>query len=212
MTSSSRAEPVRELGGRGPRYLGAVSLRVVGGQAGGRTLHAPAGTATRPTSDRVREAVFSILDSMGAVEGASVLDLFAGSGAYGIESVSRGAAAAVLVDSRPEAVQAIRRNVEVLGLRSAAASVVRADALRYLAGAPRFDIVFADPPYAYARWPDLLAALAAVAGLLVAETGSSWQPGERWETVKHRRYGGTLVSIAQPTTQEEVVRAEEGEI
>jgi 16S rRNA (guanine966-N2)-methyltransferase len=153
-----------------------------------------------------------MLTSLDRIEGARVLDLFAGSGALGIESLSRGAAEAVFVDSSPEAVAAVRANLGVLGAASARAAVVRSEALRYLSGASRFDLVLADPPYSYDRWPELLAALAGVAGLLVAETGSAWEPGPGWETVKVKKYGGTVVSIAQPVVPVSVPPAEEGEI
>ncbi len=178
-------------------------MRVVAGRARGRPLYAPKGTDTRPTSDRVREAVFDILASMDAVEGATALDLFAGSGAFGVECLSRGAEAAVLVDHHAEAVAAIRQNLEVLGDDAERATVVRMDALAYARSAPPFDLVFADPPYRYTGWASLLEALAGRTGLLVAETGwdgatPGWAPGPGWETVKVRRYGGTVVSIAKP--------------
>ena len=186
-------------------------MRVIGGHARGRLLRAPAGSSTRPTSDRVREAVFSILSSMQRIEGATVLDLFAGSGALGIESLSRGASRAVLVDRSAEAVSAIRQNLGVLGSGAEAATVVRADAARFLESAPRFDVVLADPPYRYDRWDEVLALLSGLAGLLVVETGSGWEPGPEWETMKVRRYGGTVVTIARPAAQANVVRAEEGD-
>ena len=178
-------------------------MRVIAGTARGRRLEAPPGPGTRPTSDRVREAVFDMLSAMDRVEGARVLDLFAGSGALGIECLSRGAESAVLVDRDPAAVATIRRNLVVLGEDAARATVVQADAGGYVAGAGRFDLVLADPPYEYEGWSRLLERLAGVADLLVAETGwdkggSQWSPGPGWETVKVRRYGGTVVSIAQP--------------
>jgi 16S rRNA (guanine966-N2)-methyltransferase len=175
----------------------------VAGTARGRPLQAPPGSATRPTGDRVREAVFDMLRSLGRVEGANVLDLFAGSGALGIECVSQGAGSVVLVDHAAAAVETIGRNVLVLGDDAGRAAVVRGDALAYAARATRFDLVFADPPYGFDRWPELLSALSPRAGLLVAETGwvrreSLWSPGPGWETVKVKRYGGTVVCIAQP--------------
>jgi 16S rRNA (guanine966-N2)-methyltransferase len=121
-------------------------VRIVAGSFRGRRLQAPAGRATRPTADRVREALFSIL---GPLDGVRVLDLFAGSGALGIEALSRGAAAAVFVDSDPRAVAAIRRNLEAVGLDS---RVHRRDAIAYLRE-PRdgpFELVFLDPPYSSA--------------------------------------------------------------
>jgi 16S rRNA (guanine966-N2)-methyltransferase len=119
-------------------------LRVVGGELGGRRLHAPAGGRTRPTADKVREALFSIV---GDIAGARVLDLYAGSGALGIEALSRGAAGAAFVDRAGPAVTAIRRNLEELGLEG---DVHRRDVARFLksaAGEPQFDLVFCDPPY-----------------------------------------------------------------
>jgi 16S rRNA (guanine966-N2)-methyltransferase len=118
-------------------------VRVVAGIHKGRRLHAPPGRDTRPTSDRVREALFQLL---GPLDGVRVLDLFAGSGALAIEALSRGAASAVLVDADPRAVAAIRRNLEPLG---ADAEVRRCDALAFLRaydGAP-FGLVLLDPPY-----------------------------------------------------------------
>jgi 16S rRNA (guanine966-N2)-methyltransferase len=122
-------------------------VRVVAGQYRGRRLTAPRGTSVRPTSDRVREALFSIL---GDIEGLRVLDLFAGSGALAIESLSRGAASATLVENDRAALEAIAANLAPL--QDANADVVRADALTWL-GARRepFDLVFADPPYSSAR-------------------------------------------------------------
>jgi 16S rRNA (guanine966-N2)-methyltransferase len=147
--------------------------------------------------------MFDMLSAMDRVEGAAVLDLFAGSGALGIECLSRGAESAVLVERDPRAVETIRANLEVLGPDSARASVVRADAVDYLATAGHFDLVLADPPYGFDRWPAVLDRLAPLTDLLVAETGwekggDPWSLGPRWETVKVRRYGGTVVSIAQP--------------
>jgi 16S rRNA (guanine966-N2)-methyltransferase len=152
----------------------------------------------------VREAVFDMLSSMDCIEDASVLDLFAGSGALGIECLSRGARTCVLVERDPAAVETIRQNLSVLDPEVAgAATVVRADAVSYLSGAGRFDLVLADPPYGFEGWPDVLERLATRAGLLVAETGAErrsipWSPGPGWETVKVKRYGGTLVSIVHP--------------
>ena len=118
---------------------------MIAGRFGGRTLVAPPGTATRPTGDRVREALFSIL---GSVDGARVLDLFAGSGALGIEALSRGAAEATLVDPRRPAIAAIRRNLDGIdataevrrSARPRSSSSARSDARQY-------DLVFLDPPY-----------------------------------------------------------------
>jgi 16S rRNA (guanine966-N2)-methyltransferase len=118
-------------------------VRVVAGEFKGRRLYAPRGGRTRPTADKVREALFSIL---GDVEGLRALDLFAGSGALGIEALSRGAQSAVFVDSAPAAIAAIKRNLDGL---EADARVVKRDALAFLAGAKGegYDLVMIDPPY-----------------------------------------------------------------
>ena len=122
---------------------------MVGGRLGGRRLEAPRGRSTRPTSDRVREAVFSIL---GPLEGLHVLDLYAGSGALGIEALSRGAASATFVDSSAAAVAAVRRNLAALGLEG---RVERRDALAFLSRAAqageRWNLVLLDPPYSSAH-------------------------------------------------------------
>lgn len=146
----------------------AAVTRIIAGTAGGRRLAVPAGSGTRPTSDRVRESMFSRLESLGAVAGARVLDLYAGSGALGLEAVSRGATSAVLVESDRRAVTVCRDNARTLGLRDV---VVVADRVeRFLpAAAARgdaFDLVLLDPPYAVAEL--LLAATLEEVGRVVA--------------------------------------------
>ncbi len=174
-------------------------MRVVAGRFGGHTLVAPRGRATRPTSDRVREALFSIL--AGSVEGARVLDLFAGSGALAIEALSRGASEATLVDSSAAAVAAIHRNLEAVGVD---ASVRRQDALRYLERARKdarlYDLVFLDPPYrrASALGKQLSAALGAVlapGARVVAESDRRAPLELDLELLDERRYGDTLIRI-----------------
>jgi 16S rRNA (guanine966-N2)-methyltransferase len=174
-------------------------LRVISGRYGGRRLQAPRGAATRPTADRVREALFSILGAR--VEGTCVLDLFAGSGALGLEALSRGAAAVTFVDSSPAAQRAIRANLEALG---AEAEVVRSDALRWLgsasAGARQYDLVFLDPPYrrAGAVAGELSAAVPPVLapGALVVVESDRRAPLElQVPTIDERRYGDTLIRI-----------------
>ncbi len=170
-------------------------MRVIGGTSRGRVLKAPGGP-TRPTGDRVREAIFDMLGSMAAVAGSTVLDLFAGSGAMGIEALSRGASSAVFVDDHPAAVAAVRANLEATGLDGAHAPVHRAEVLRWLErqlpGAA-WDIAFVDPPYAFCAWPALLERLRA--RLAVLESDRPLDPGGHWEVLKHRRYGGTLVTV-----------------
>jgi 16S rRNA (guanine966-N2)-methyltransferase len=124
--------------------------RIIAGAARGRRLLTPAGSATRPTSDRVREALFSALESeLGAFAGARVLDLYAGSGALGLEALSRGAAHVLLVEADARAVRTIRSNIAAVGLPGA--RVTQSSVLRVLSGAPPdhpYDLVLADPPYA----------------------------------------------------------------
>jgi 16S rRNA (guanine966-N2)-methyltransferase len=156
--------------------------------------------------------MFSMLTSMDAVEGAEVLDLFAGSGALGIEALSRGAARVTFVDHDRDAIGVIRSNLAVLGEVAAGAVVVCADVLRWVPSAPPADLALADPPYHFDGWGALLDPLADRIGLLVAETGSEWDPGAGWETVKVRRYGGTVVTVAQPVARPNRRDRQEGEI
>ncbi|MFP5318315.1 MAG: RsmD family RNA methyltransferase [Acidimicrobiia bacterium] len=177
----------------------AASLRVVAGSAGGRRLSAPAGRRLRPTSERVREAVFASLGSLGAVEGATVLDLFAGTGAMGIEALSRGAARVTFVDDDPVAVGTISANLATTGF-SPWATVVQGDAVRFLDGCREtFDVALADPPYAFDGWREVLARLRA--RLAVLESGSVIELGPGWEAVRTRRYGDTVVTLARPCSR-----------
>ena len=170
-------------------------MRVVAGSARGRTLQAPPGRDTRPTADRVREAIFNALGSLGAVEGARVVDLFAGSGALGIEALSRGAAWCTFVERDRAARAAITANLAATGL-AARATVVAADVMAWLArGAGPFDLALADPPYAFDDWPALLALVPA--DLVVVESDREVDPGPGWAHVRTRRYGGTVVSFVR---------------
>jgi 16S rRNA (guanine966-N2)-methyltransferase len=166
-------------------------VRVVAGELRGRRLVAPAGASTRPTTDKVREAVFNALVSDDAVVDAVVVDLYAGSGALGIEALSRGAATCTFVERDPNAVAAIDRNVAGLGLR-ARAKVVVGDAISM---APRYpaDLAFADPPYGFADWPRLLRAVQAP--LLVAEADAPVEADAAWQQGRVRRYGRTWVTF-----------------
>jgi 16S rRNA (guanine966-N2)-methyltransferase len=140
-------------------------VRIIAGRLGGRKIAAPAGLETRPTSDRVREALFSRL---GYVTNASVLDLYAGTGALGIEAISRGAARAVFVESARPALTALRANLTVLGLTDAARVLAQpiARALPLLRSLGPFNLVFVDPPYAaLADVPPFLVALIEAGGL-----------------------------------------------
>jgi 16S rRNA (guanine966-N2)-methyltransferase len=168
-------------------------MRVVAGELGGRRIVAPEGRDTRPTTDRVREAIFNALGSAGLVEGALVADLFAGSGAIGLEALSRGAERCTFVERDRAALRALEENVESLGVEDRC-RIVRGDALS-LAGSIDADIVLADPPYGYDRWEDLLAAVRA--DLVVAESGGALAPVDGWQVTREKRYGRTTVTFLE---------------
>jgi 16S rRNA (guanine966-N2)-methyltransferase len=171
-------------------------LRITGGELGGRRIRVPRGAKDlRPTTEKVREAVFSIL---GDVSGARVLDLFSGSGALAIEALSRGAAEAVLVDTKPVTA---RRNVEALGLGDRA-RVVRADATRFLraAEARSFDLVLCDPPYRLAdrlaaELVQLIPSVLAAGGRVMIESSPDTALELTLPLLTERRYGDTMVRV-----------------
>jgi 16S rRNA (guanine966-N2)-methyltransferase len=165
-------------------------MRVVAGELGGRRLVGPDGTSTRPTTDRVREAIFNSLGSAGLIEGALVADLYAGSGAVGIEALSRGADYCVFVERDRSALRALEQNIDTLGLRDRA-SVIAGDVLSVL-GAIDADIVFADPPYDFEDWPQLLSLVRA--DTVVAESGRVVEPVQGWDQHRTKRYGRTVVT------------------
>lgn len=173
-------------------------MRVIAGSHRGRRLTAPAGLDTRPTADRVRESLFSIL---GPLDGERVLDLFAGSGAVGIEALSRGAGEATFVDDAPAAIKAVRANLEALGLEG---TVIRGDAARVLrdarADGAAYDLVFLDPPYRQAgRWALELSAelppVLAAGGRAISESDRRAPLTLDLPLIDERRYGDTLLRI-----------------
>jgi 16S rRNA (guanine966-N2)-methyltransferase len=170
-------------------------MRVVGGTHRGRRLRAPAGAATRPTADRVREALFSMLEP---VQGLRVLDLFAGSGALGIEAASRGAAAVTLVDTSRAAIATITRNLRDLELE---ATVIRRDAVAYLGAHPGpFDLVLVDPPYSSALslagpLTDRLPPVLSPGARIVTESDKRQPLDLALPLVRERTYGDTRVAI-----------------
>ncbi len=176
-------------------------MRVVAGTARGRKLAVPPGDGVRPTGDRVRESVFNALGSRLAVEGARVVDLFAGTGALGIEALSRGAAHVTFVELDRRALAVVRDNVDTLGLADRA-TIVPGDALALLRGqgpvATHWDVALCDPPYRYEAWDELLAAVHA--DLVVVESDRSFQMPPGWQLEWHRRYGTTVVSFLAPAT------------
>lgn len=244
-------------------------MRVIAGEHRGRRLFAPPGRSTRPTSDRVREAMFSMLESLGVLEGATVWDLFAGSGAMGIEALSRGAGRVTFVDQARPAVAATRANLGTLGYGPPRAVVVCAEALSWATAAvsakaaapsawaadagaaaeaaapsaaatagaaadaagaaagtgtgaagtgaagaaagtgaagtgagggrgwPGPDLVFADPPYAWDHWADLLGALVRCRPLVMMESGAGPALPPGWDVLRRKSYGGTVVTLTR---------------
>lgn len=187
-------------------------MRIIAGQFRGRTLAAPKGDGTRPTTDRVRESLMSaVFSQRGGFEDAVVLDAFAGSGALGLEALSRGAARAVFYECAPEAAKVVQKNVANLGLEPARATVTRADVIERAPqfARPPFDLIFLDPPYAY----DAMAVLGMVAGLVergvAAPDATSFtsiplpamirRPGGRltsgFELASRKKYGDTTVDV-----------------
>ncbi len=173
-------------------------MRVIGGRSRGRRLAAKLPKSVRPTSDRVRESIFDILGSQGGVVDLRVVDLFCGSGALGLEALSRGAASATFVDLDPGALAAVQQNLDAVGLADADVTLVRAALPAWLEGIPAagrgFDLALCDPPYDFADWPALLEVLDAET--VVMESSSPIALPDTWVVARERRYGGTLITVA----------------
>lgn len=169
-------------------------MRVVAGEFGGRRLVTPAGTTTRPTTDKVRLAVFNSLDAAGVIEGAVVVDLFAGCGSLGIEALSRGAAQCTFVERDRDALDALGRNIVALGIAERC-RVVRGDVMAIVGTLAGADVVLADPPYGFDAWELLLDRLDA--GLVVAESGSELVEYARWSVRRRKQYGRTWVTMLE---------------
>ena len=169
-------------------------MRIIAGSRKGHRIEAPRGLATRPTSDRVRENAFNLI---GPVDDAAVLDLFAGSGAMGLEALSRGAASAVFVESSRDACRTINANLDKLKLN---ATVLCQDALRALGAERReYDLILCDPPYDYPQRDAIaphLVRLLAPAGLLVYESGARDEPELPGLTTRtSRKYGSARLTL-----------------
>lgn len=180
------------------------AVRIIAGSRKGAHIFAPKGRSTRPTSDRAREAAFSLI---GPVKGATVLDLYAGSGAMGLEALSRGAASVVFVEADREACRTIDRNLDKL--RLAGATVLCKDTLRALAAEAaagrRYDLVLLDPPYgSFATMQTALAtylpAVLGDGGLLVVETGAREHPDVPLAERTSRRYGSARLTLFEHAT------------
>src|SRR5271165_6798035 len=176
-------------------------MRVIAGSHGGRRLKAPAGRRTRPTSDRVREALFAMLGTLG---GETVLDLFAGTGALGIEALSRGAGRVVFVERDGAAAAVLAENLAALGIAAEEAELRRGDALAAVRSAREqaeaYDLIFIDPPYGQARlWgprlSEILPALLAPRGRIVVESDRREPLEIDAPVLTERRYGDTSITI-----------------
>ncbi|MDH5526017.1 MAG: 16S rRNA (guanine(966)-N(2))-methyltransferase RsmD [Nitrospirota bacterium] len=191
----------------------AGDLRIIGGSARGRRLASAPGQEVRPTSSRVREAIFSIL--MDRVPGAQVLDLFAGVGTLGLEALSRGAAAVLFLEQNPRHAAAINSSLETLGFDDRG-RVMRMDVVRFLARgraarpAGGFDVVFVDPPYAAGQLETTLPLLAtadiiAPGGVAVVEHGAELaaKTTAGWEKGRTYRYGKTSVTLLFPDSPDQ---------
>jgi 16S rRNA (guanine966-N2)-methyltransferase len=164
----------------------------VAGDLGGRRLATPDGVTTRPTTDRVREAVFNSLSAAGLVEDAIVADLYAGSGAMGIEALSRGAARCTFVERDRDALVALRANIAALGLDDRA-TVVTSDVLAWVPAMRGIDLALIDPPYTFGAWDVLLANLHAEYALCEAAREVPAPSG--WWTIRTRRYGRAWATL-----------------
>lgn len=173
-------------------------MRIVAGELRGRRIVAPKGTNTRPTTDKARQATFNALGSLNVVVGAHVVDLFAGSGALGIEALSRGAAHCTFIERDRVALDALKLNIETLGL-SARTSVIRGDALVHAGLVHDATLVLADPPYGFVQWPELLRGISA--DLMVAESDrdltSEIADCIDWQVIRAKRYGRAYVTFIQ---------------
>jgi 16S rRNA (guanine966-N2)-methyltransferase len=172
-------------------------------------LRAPGSNEVRPTSDRAREAIFDALGAIGAVPGATVLDLFCGSGALGIEALSRGAERVTFVDHDRSTLDVVERNLVSTGLAEpgggSVARLVRRDAVGFLGTAGHFDVAFIDPPYRFDRWSEIFDHLDA--DLAVAESNQPVEPTGGYVLYRSYKYGGTLVHIVKRHPNGEAVTA-----
>lgn len=167
-------------------------MRVVSGTLGGRQLRGPEGKDARPTMDKVRAAIFNSLASMDVVDQATVVDLFAGTGAFGIEALSRGAKAVDMVEKSNKNAALIRENLEAMKVQ---AQVYVQDVLTFVQRDHAYDIAFVDPPYAFEDWNTLLGFLRA--DLVVCESNRPVEPDDQWTVIRQKRYGGTHVTMLQ---------------
>jgi 16S rRNA (guanine966-N2)-methyltransferase len=179
-------------------------MRIISGRFARRKLRSPSGHLTRPTTDRAREAIFNLLGSRIFLDDITVLDLFAGTGALGLEAISRGAAHVIFVENNGRVLQFARENAEELEVEDRCV-FMRSDAVSYLENysGPTFDVIFADPPYdleAMERMPDMaLEHLASAHGVFSLEHDTRIWFDDHPNLETHRSYGRTTVSLFRPT-------------
>lgn len=172
-------------------------MRVVAGEFKGRRLEAPEGTTTRPTTDMAREAIFNSLGSHYDLAGARIIDCFAGTGALGIEALSRGAGHVTFIERDKHALDALKRNIETLAISDRTA-VMRGDVLTQVAQCKNATLVLADPPYEFDQWAELLAVVPC--NVVVAEAGAPLLAPAGWEVLREKRYGRTHVTFFRRLT------------
>ena len=167
-------------------------VRVVAGELRGRRIESPEGNTTRPTTDMAREAIFNSLGSHYDLSGARIIDCFAGTGALGIEAISRGAGHVTFIERDKHALEVLKLNIDTLGIADRS-TIVRGDALTQVAQCKDATLVLADPPYDFAKWADFLAVVPC--NLVVAESGAPVSAPAGWEVLREKRYGRTHVTF-----------------
>lgn len=182
-------------------------MRIIAGRFRGRSLQSPSGHLTRPSTARTRESLFGLVDSRIYLEGAEVLDLFAGTGALGLEAISRGAAFVTFVEQDPDVLEYARRNAEALDVEDQC-FFLQSDAVAYLErySGPSFDLILADPPYdleAMERMPDLAVPHLKPDGVFTLEHDSRIFFDEHPYLTTSRAYGRTIVSLFRPPLEPE---------
>ena len=183
-------------------------MRVQGGNAKGRKLSGSIGTNVRPTTARVKKSIFDTLYNLIDLQGAKVVDIFAGTGALGFECASRGAASVVFVEANIATSKALSKSLAALNLSDLGCDfkVVNSDALTYLKRNPNsdFDLAFVDPPYVFEGWTEIFENLNAK--IVVAETNRELPQAIRYERIKFKKYGDTYVSFLEQLLDEEADR------
>lgn len=167
-------------------------MRVVSGDLRGRRIGAPVSEATRPTTDKVREAVFNALGSLDIIDGARVMDLYAGTGAMGIEALSRGASHCIFVENDRDALVVLRANIQDLGLTDRS-TIIGADAMLAVNSHGHCDILIADPPYGFEKWEQILKQTES--DLIIIESDRALSEISGWMQTRSKRYGRTHVTF-----------------